>query len=220
MTSDASVEDEPRQHVLRRYVWNRTTLGAILLSSPAILSACGSLAMSQWIDRDIAALNQRRDMLVSTSSQLDTFKENVERYQLDRASLLLLLNGMNADANLKYALDKLFRLNAQDSMRRVAAILYPDEWKARMAPYEAITGSDYSEYEKIKQLQSMEDTMIEDAGHRLVSLQEQNNAVAARIDQQTSFRTAVLSIGNSLMYIISIMLFFIKTAGKDERHQA
>lgn len=119
--------------------------------------------------------------------------------------MLLLLNSMNAET-------KLFRLNAQDSMRRVAAILYPEGWKARMAPYDAITASDCAEYGKITQLQSVEDAMIQDAAHRLVSLQEQSNAVAVRIDRQTLFRTAVLSIGNSLMYIISIMLFFIKAA--------
>src|SRR5690242_16348875 len=103
-----------RPSLLRRYVWNRNTLGAILLSSPAILSACGSLVMSQWVDGEIAVLNQRRDQLVETSAQLDSFKERVEDFQLNRAAMLLLMGGMNADPSLRYALDKLFRLNAQD----------------------------------------------------------------------------------------------------------
>lgn len=82
--------------------------------------------------------------------------------------MLLLLNSMNVKTNLKYSLDKLFRLNAQDSMRRVAAVLYPEGWKARMAPYDAITASDCAEYGKTTQLQSVEDAMIQDAAHRLV----------------------------------------------------
>jgi len=90
--------------------------------------------MSLWVDREIANLNQRRDALVVTSSQLSSFKESLEGFQLNRAAMLILLNGMNADISLKYTLDKLFRLNSQDSMRRVAAILYPTEWKQRMEP--------------------------------------------------------------------------------------
>jgi hypothetical protein len=203
---------EPNRALLHRYVLNRTTIGAILFSSPAILSAFGSFAMSMWIDQGIASLTQRRDALSSRSSQLEGFKENVERFQLDRGAMLLLLTGVNADASLKYALDKLFRLNAQDSMRRVAALLYPTEWKAKMLPYEAITGTDYADRQTIGDLQSMEDAMIQDAAQRLVTIQEELNALSAEIDRQTAFRTAVLSVGNSIMYIVTIILFFARTA--------
>ncbi len=199
------------QAMLGRYVLNRTALGAILFSSPAILSACGSFAMSMWIDQGIAALTQRRDALTSTSAQLEVFKENVERFQLDRGAMLLLLTGVNADVSLKYALDKLFRLNAQDSMRRVAAILYPAGWKAKMQPYEAITETGYADPKAVADLQGMESAMIQDAAHKLVTIQEDLNAVSAEIDRQNAFRTAVLSVGNSIMYIVTIILFFART---------
>lgn len=42
--------------ILRRYVWNRATLMAILLTSPAILTAMGSFVMTRWVDAEIAAL--------------------------------------------------------------------------------------------------------------------------------------------------------------------
>lgn len=215
--TDAPLTSPDRPGVFRRYVWNRNTLGAILLSSPAILSAGGSLVMSQWVDGEIAVLNQRRDQLADTSAQLDGFKERVETFQLNRAAMLLLLGGMNADQSLRYALDKLFRLNAQDSMRRVAALLYPTQWKEKMKPYEDITTTDYADIASIRQLQDMESAMIQDAARALTALQAETNVVAAEIDRKTSTRTAILVLGNSLMYIITILIFFVRTARTDSR---
>jgi len=199
---------------LRRFVWNRATFNAILLSSPAILTAIGSFAMSRSVDAEIAALTQQRDRMTETSRQLDGFTRDVERFQLDRGSLLLVMAGQDSDAKLRYALDKLFRLNAQGAMRRVAATLYPDAWKARMAPYEEIVQQDYDQAETVQRLQAFESGMIADASRQLTELQEKINGVSARIDAANAFKTTILSIGNSLMYILTIMLFFLKTNQK------
>lgn len=197
--------------LLKRFVWNRATFSAILLSSPAILTAIGSYAMSRSVDAEIAELNQQRDRMTETSRQLELFTRDVERYQLDRASLLLVMAGQDSDQRLRYALDKLFRLNAQGSMRRVAATLYPDGWQARMSPYEELVQQDYAQPEAVQQLQSFESSMIADASRQLTTLQEGVNGISARIDAATAFKTTILSIANSLMYILTIMLFFLKT---------
>ena len=77
-------------------------------------------------------------------------------------------------------------------MRRVAAILYPAGWKAKMQPYEAITETGYADPKAVADLQGMESAMIQDAAHKLVTIQEDLNAVSAEIDRQNAFRTAVL----------------------------
>ncbi|WP_029352385.1 hypothetical protein [Bosea sp. 117] len=192
----------------RRFVWNRASLNAVLLASPAILAATGSFIMSRSVDAEIAGLTQRRDRLTETSRELDSFTRDVERLQLDRAALLLIMNGQDADIQLKFALDKLFRLNALNSMRRVAATLYPVEWKDRMAPYEHLVQQDYRSAETVRELQSAESAMIADASRQLTMLQESSNRVAAEIDARTAFRTTILSVGNSLMYILTILVFF------------
>ncbi|PTM41388.1 hypothetical protein [Bosea sp. 124] len=201
----------PLMRSFRRFVWNRTTFNAILLSSPAILTAIGAFAMSRSVDAEIAALTQQRDKMTETSRQLDSFTRDVERFQLDRGSLLLVMAGQDSQAKLRYALDKLFRLNAQGSMRRVAGTLYPEEWKARMQPYEEIVQQDYGEPDIVQQLQAFESGMIADASRQLTALQEKINGVSAQIDAATAFKTTILSIGNSLMYILTIMIFFLKT---------
>lgn len=204
----------PARLTFRRLVWNRATFSAVLLSSPAILTAIGSFAMSRSVDAEIAALTQQRDKMTETSRQLDGFTRDVERFQLDRGSLLLVMAGQDSDAKLRYALDKLFRLNAQGSMRRVAATLYPDAWKTRMAPYEEIVQQDYDQPDTVQQLQSFESGMIADASRQLTTLQERINGVSAQIDAATALKTMILSIGNSLMYILTIMIFFLKTNQK------
>jgi hypothetical protein len=82
----------------------------------------------------------------------------------------------------------------------------------RMAPYEQIATGNYGDSASILRLQEIESDMIGTAAHRLVLLQEDMNSVAAEIDRKTAFRTSILSVGNSVMYIIAIILLFAKTA--------
>lgn len=197
--------------IWQRYVWNRASFNAILLSAPALLTAAGSFVMSRSVDAEIAVLTQRRDRMTETARQLEGFTRDVERLQLDRAALLLVMNAQGAEPPLKFALDRLFRLNALGSMRRVAATLYPGGWKERMQPYEERTEAAYDKPETVGELQALESGMIADAGRELTMLQEKTNGVAAEIDRKTAFRTTILSVGNSLMYLVTILVFFLKT---------
>jgi hypothetical protein len=199
---------------LRRYVWNRSVLHAILLASPAILTTIGSFAMSSSIDREIAVLNRERDALNESIGRLDAFTRDVERYQLDRAALLLVMTAAGGDTPLRFTLDKLFRLNAQGAMRRVASVLYPADWGARMQPYEALTGQDYDTAQTVQRLQAMESAMIGDAGRRLTALQADVNAVAARVESRSALRNQIVLLGNALMYVLTILIFLLKPALK------
>jgi hypothetical protein len=167
--------------------------------------------MSRSVDAQIALLTQQRDGMTQTSRELESFTRDVERFQLDRASLLLVMTAQGAEPRLKYTLDKLFRVNAMGSMRRVAATLYPTGWQDRMRPYEEKAQDDYDTAATVNELQSMESAMIADASRELTSLQQRTNTVSAEIDRKTAFRTTILSVANSLMYLLTILVFFLRT---------
>lgn len=200
--------------IFRRYVWNRTTFTAIVIASPAILTAIGSIATTLVLDRDISELGKRRDTLTLDMSQLDGFTKDVETYQLGRAALLLTMNAGAADQKSKFMLDKLFRLNAMGSMRRVAAIIYPERWKDRLAAYDGLLAEDYEQAETVQKLQAIESTVIKDASRRLTALQQQLNETASRIEFLNDLKSLITNIGNYLVYILTIMVFFIKTNAK------
>ena len=197
--------------VFGRFVWNRKTFIALLIVSPAILTAVGSFLMSRSLDREIALLTQDRDTQVETSRQLDIFSRDVQRYELDRGSLLMLLAGQASDPNLRYTMDRLFRLNAQGSMRRIVAILYPDNWQERMRRHEELLQFDYGDKAAVDELQTIESNMIADAGRALTKTQESVNGVSARIEKLTAWKINMVMVGSFLVQILTILVFFLKT---------
>lgn len=196
---------------LKKYVWNSTTFKAILFLSPAILTSIGSIAMSLSIDNRVAALNKDREAITSNSGKLENFTRDFDAYRLQRAANLLLLSGAGSEDKLKYILDKLYRLNAQASMRRIVSITHPADWQTRMADYEKITVTDYDDAPTVQKLQGMENEISIEAGRRLVTLQAANNRLSEEIDKLTNWKTLVTNIGNYIMYGLTIILFFFRT---------
>lgn len=195
----------------QRFVWTRETLLALVSISPAVLAAAGSFAMSSSVDAEIAGLSRQKAEQIGRMSDLDTFLRDVERYQLDRAAFLLMLAGENSEMALRYRLDKLFRINAMGAMRRVAATLYPVDWPSHLKRYEELLQPDYAEKATIDELQSIESSMIADAGKALTSIQADISRIADTIDEKSATRTTILTLGNALMYILTVLLFFLKT---------
>jgi hypothetical protein len=136
----------------KEFLWNRRTFLALLFVSPAIFATVGSFMMSRWLDDDIARLTRQRDRQQEFSRDLDLFTREVERFQLDRASLLLVLTGQNSDQQLRYVLDRLYRMNAQSSLRRVVATLYPSDWQQRMQRTDELLQSDYGDKAAVDEL--------------------------------------------------------------------
>ena len=202
---------------VRRFVWTRDILTALVFVSPAVLAAAGSFVLSSSVDATISDLSYRRMELNRQMTDLTSVLREVETFELQRGAMLLVLVGQGSDMGLRYKMDKLYRLNALGAMRRVAATLYPKDWKTRIGAYEQLVNPDYSDRVSIDKMQTIESDLIADAGRALTGLQADLNAIAAKIDDEMATRTAVTTLGNGLMYILTILLFFLKVHWTDPR---
>ena len=198
----------------RNYVWNRTTLSAILIVSPAILSSIATFVLSNSLDRRSARFTEERDAITRDLGALDGHVKSFESLQLGRGALLLVLNGSQADMQYKYLLDRLFRLNAKQAVRRMAAIVHPQDWQGRMAPYDALVDQDYSDVRTVQSIQAMENAMVLEAGERLTALQLRHNIVTGRIAKIDSLKAQITAVLASLTSALTIVIFFITTNGK------
>jgi hypothetical protein len=198
----------------RNYVWNRTTLSAILIASPAILSSIATFAISNSLDRRSTRFTEERDAVTRDLGALDGQVKSFETLQLGRGALLLVLNGSQADMQYKYLLDRLFRLNAKQAVRRMAAIVHPQDWQGRMTPYDALVDQDYSDARTVQAIQAMENAMVQEASEKLTALQLRHNIVTGRIAKIDSLKAQITAILASLTSALTIVIFFVTTNKK------
>lgn len=198
----------------RNYVWNHTTLSAVLIASPAILSSIATFAMSNSLDRRISRFTAERDAITRDLGALDGHVKSFETLQLGRGALLLVLNGSQADMQYKYLLDRLFRLNAKQTVRRIAAIVHPQDWQNRMGPYDALVDQDYSDATTVQSIQAIENAMVLEASERLTALQLRHNIVTGRIAKIDSLKAQITAILASLTSALTIVIFFVTTNRK------
>lgn len=198
----------------RNYVWNRTTLSAVLIASPAILSSIATFAISNSLDRRSARFTEERDGITRDLGALDGQVKSFETLQLGRGALLLVLNGSQADMQYKYLLDRLFRLNAKQAVRRMAAIVHPQDWQSRMAPYDALVDQDYSDAGTVQSIQAMENAMVLEASERLTALQLRHNIIVGRVAKIESLKAQITAILASLTSALTIVIFFVTTNKK------
>lgn len=199
---------------MRRYVWNRTTLSAILIASPAIFSSITTFVMANSLDRRAARITAEKEMVNRDLGSLDGQVKAFETLQLSRGALLLVLNGARADQQSKYQLDRLFRLNAKQAMRRIVALVHPQDWQARMAPYDALVDREYIDPKTVQALQAIENDTVQEAGRRLVTMQETYNFLARRVDKLESRKVQMTAILASLTSALTIVIFFFTTNRK------
>ncbi|KRE16063.1 hypothetical protein ASE66_09845 [Bosea sp. Root483D1] len=195
----------------RHYVWNRTTLSALLIVSPAIVSSIAIFALSNSLDRRIARFTDERDTLTRDLAGLDGQVKAFETLQLGRGALLLVMNGSQADMQYRYLLDRLFRQNAKQAMRRMAAIVHPQDWQSWMASYDALVDQDYNDAGTIRNIQAVESAMVIEAGERLTALQLRHNLVAGRIGKIESLKAQITAVLASLTSALTIVIFFVTT---------
>ena len=198
----------------RHYVWNRTTLSAVLIASPAILSSIATFSMSNSLDRRSARFTEERDGLTRDLAALDGHVKSFETLQLGRGALLLVLNGSQADTRYKYLLDRLFRLNAKQAVRRMAAIVHPQDWQSRIAPYDALVDQDYRDAVTVQAIQAMENAMVIEAGEKLTALQLRHNVVTGRIGKIESLKAQITAVLASLTSALTLVIFFVTTNRK------
>lgn len=199
-------------HVLRTYVLTRAALVAVLLTSPAILSSAVSLGMAASVDRSLADLNRDRATLVQDMARLEVFMKEFDNYQLMRASFLLIMAADGGSQDLRYLLDRLYRQNAKGSLRRIAAVIYPHTWQETLKAYDQVVDAAYADKAAIDALQEQEGRIIADAGAKATAYQGEINTLSNRIDRLDSNKTFILTLGTSLSYVLTILIFFIKTA--------
>jgi len=194
-----------------RYIWNSKTFVAILWVSPAILTTLGSFLMSLSIGRDIADIDAEVGRDTRSMAVLEQVTGEVERLQLARASMLLVLTGQNSDDVLRYTADQLYRLSAQKWMRRVLAVLYPDDWQQRIERHQGLVAKGYRDREAVDELQHLEDNLILDASKAMTTLQECINTASTRREKLDGWRNLIQLIGYSFIQILTILIFFWKT---------
>ena len=196
----------------RTHIWNRRVLGAVLAASPAILASASSLVVGIVIDEKLSMLVRQRDAIGAETTQLDQFTKDFESKELLRASFLVSLANAGAADTLKFTLDKLYRLNAAGSLRRIAATIDPATWQDRIAGYDALVASDYNDAGTVRKLTGVENDLVRDARRRLTSQQAASNRLSDRIDRLQARKSSVQMVLNGLMYVVTILVFFLKTA--------
>lgn len=164
-----------------------------MIVSPAILSSIATFALS---------------------NSLDGHAKGIETLQLGRGALLLVLNGSQADMRYKYLLDRLFRQDANQAVRRMAAIVHPQDWQSRMASYDSLVDRDDSDAKTVQDIQAMEHSMVMEAGARLTPLQLRHNIVTGRIAKIESLKTQITAVLASLTSALTIVIFFITNKQK------
>lgn len=128
------------------------------------------------------------------------------------SSLAVGLTSTGATDPMKYALDKLYRLNAAGSLRRIAAAVYPDSWKSHTADYDALVASDYGDPATVQKLTDAENRLVQDALSRITIRQVESNRMSERIERLESRKSKLQTVLNGLMYVLTVVVFFIKTA--------
>ncbi len=199
-------------HVFRTYVFTRAALIAILLTSPAILTTAVSLGIAASVDRSLANLNRDRATLAQDMGRLEVFMKEFDSYQLLRASFLLIMAADGDSQDLRYLLDRLYRQNAKGSLRRIAAVIYPQTWQETLKTYDGVVDAAYADKAAIDSLQEQEGRIIADAGAKATAYQAEINTLAGRIDRLESNKMLILTLGTSLSYVLTILIFFIRTA--------
>ncbi len=196
----------------RRYIWNARFLDALIITSPSVLAWIGGTIVELAVERDLRPVKSELGSIQTEMSDLDRFLTRFENNELDRGALLLLMNAASADMPLRYRSDQLYRVNvnAIGSLRRTAAIVYPDSWQEVMKPYEEIVAQDYDTPDAVASLQNIENGVIAAAKARLVRDQQRFNALADTSENYERRRGYINRTLQYLGFVLSIFLFFYK----------
>lgn len=196
--------------LVRTYVWNRKALVAVAIVSPTILTTLGTSAITASIDHQLSRLTERRAAATLETMQLDQLVRDIESRELLRTSFIAALKSANADDSLKYALDQLYRNSAQGSLRRVAALLYPDSWKERTAPYNALLATPDKDGQTVQRLSAFENDLIMGALERNTAQQAASNHLSERIASLSQWKSTAQIVLLGLINVLTILVFFYK----------
>lgn len=147
----------------------------LLVASPAIFTWVAGLLLEVSVDNRLRPLNAQIAQITETGDYLNGFVARFEEAELNRGVTNLTLTAVNAPANFRYLADNLYRINsgALGSLRRAAAIVYPDSWQDMMKTYEKTLTDGYSTPEEVAALQAVDNDVMLGARKQLTAFEKQ-----------------------------------------------
>lgn len=215
MSSDDTSAGRPARGGRRG--WRRRFLIALLLASPSIGSWLSANVIYRLLDEWQQPVKTEMANLETEISDLDRFVTRFQANELGRGTLNLLMSAVAADMQLRYLGDNLYRANSASigSLRRAAAIVYPERWQDTLKPYEEIVRQRYESPEIVQRLQDFENTVIEDSLSKIVRNQQRINVLAETNDRYERLRRFITSTFTYLAMALSIVLFIFELKSTD-----
>jgi hypothetical protein len=192
--------------ILRRF------LVALLLTAPSIGSWFTSNVIYMRLDELERPLKTELATLKAGMSDLERFVAQFQANELGRGTLNLLMVAVSAEIKLRYLGDNLYRANAASigSLRRAAAIVYPEGWQAVLKPYEDTIAQGYDSPAAVQRLQELENKVMADALSAITRDQERINALNDAHDRYERWRGFIASTLAYLAVALSIILFVFR----------
>jgi hypothetical protein len=193
-------------------VFLRRLLVALLFAAPSIGSWFSSNIIYLQLDELERPLRSEVATLEAGMRDLERFVAQFQANELGRGTLNLLMTAVAADMQLRYLGDNLYRANAASigSLRRAAAIVYPERWQAVLEPYEETIARGYGSPDAVQRLQEVENKVIADALSTITRGQERINALNAARARYERWRGFIASTLAYLAIALSITLFVFR----------
>jgi hypothetical protein len=210
MSEEGALAEAPKPSAVR--VFLRRFLVALLFAAPSIGSWFSSNAIYLRLDELERPLKIESEALKAGMSDLERFVAQFQANELGRGTLNLLMTAVSADMQLRYLGDNLYRANTASigSLRRAAAIVYPDRWQAVLKPYEETIARGYDSPDVVQRLQEFENKLIADALSTITRDQERLNALSAAHERYERWRAFIASTLAYLAVALSIALFVFR----------
>lgn len=210
MSSEDALREAAQPSAVRVFV--RRLLVALLFAAPSIGSWFSSNVIYLRLDELERPLRKEVETLRGGMGDLERFVAQFQANELGRGTLNLLMTAVSADMRLRYLGDNLYRANAASigSLRRAAAIVYPERWKAVLEPYEETIARGYDSPAAVQRLQELENKVIADALSTITRGQQRLNELNAAIERYERWRGFIASTLAYLAVALSIALFVFR----------
>ncbi len=157
----------------------RRLMVALLFALPSIGSWLSTNVVYLRLDELQQPVKAEIATLKTEISDLERFVTQFQGNELSRTTLNLLMSAVSAEMQLRYIGDNLYRASSVSigSLRRAAAIVYPDRWQATLKPYEETIAQGYDSPSVVQKLQEFENKVVADALSRISRDQERINVL-------------------------------------------
>ncbi|WP_428667132.1 hypothetical protein [Reyranella sp.] len=214
MSTEDALPEAAKPSAVRLFL--RRFLVAVLFAAPSIGSWFSSNVIYLRIDELERPLKLEVETLRASMSDLERFVAQFQANELGRGTLNLLMTAVSADMRLRYLGDNLYRANSASigSLRRAAAIVYPERWQSVLKPYEETIARGYDSPDDVRRLQEFENKVTADALSTITRGQRRLNELSAAIERYERWRGFIASTLAYLAVALSIALFVFRLQGK------